>query len=302
MDLWHLWVFCKVVELKSFSKAGDSVHLSQPTVSSHIRDLETHFNCRLIDRLAKEAVPTEAGRILYGYAVRLMALKDELETAMAQFQGAVKGRLVLGGSTIPGTYILPGIIGAFSAAYPQVRVSLSIGDTMKIIDDILSGTLALGVVGAKVKDRRVLQEALFQDRMVLVVHPEHPWARKGHIELAALRTEPFLIREPGSGTRASLEESLLKKGMRIQDLNTIAEMGSTEAVRQGIKSRMGVSILSKLAVQEDLRAKALKMVTVDGLILKRSVYLTLHRHRTPSPLVTAFVQFLKEALSKVKLV
>lgn len=300
MDLWHLLVFCKVVELKSFSKAGDSVRLTQPTVSSHIRDLETHFNCRLIDRLAKEAVPTEAGRILYGYAVRLMALKDALETAMAQFQGAVKGRLVLGGSTIPGTYILPGIIGAFSAVYPQVKVSLAIGDTMKIIDEILSGTLSLGVVGAKVKDRRIFQEALFQDRLVLVVYPEHPWARKPRIELAALRTEPFLIREPGSGTRASLEESLMRKGIRIQDLNAVAEMGSTEAVRQGIKSRMGVSILSELAVQDDLRAKTLKTVAVDGLVLKRSVYLTRHRHRTPSPLVTAFARFLKEASPKVK--
>jgi len=300
MDLWHLIVFTKVVEQKSFSKAGNSLRLSQPTVSSHIRDLEAHFNCRLIDRLAKEAVPTQAGRILFRYAARLAALKDEMETALAQFHGKVKGRLLIGGSTIPGTYLLPRVIGAFSAIHPQVTVSLKIGDTMQIVGDIQEGILALGAVGAKVKDRRIFQEILLGDEMVLVVFPEHPWANKARIRLSALRSEPFIMREEGSGTRASIEESLMKNGIRIQDLKVVAEMGSTEAIRQGIKGRMGISILSKIAVEEDLRTNALKSLSVDKLNLKRGVYLTFHRHRTPSPLVEAFSRFLKESLKEAE--
>ena len=114
MDLWQLHIFCKVVENSSFSKAGDLVHLSQPTVSSHIKDLEDHIGCRLIDRLPKKAVPTKAGQLLYTYARRLLALRNETEEALAAFQGTVKGRLILGGSTIPGAYILPRAVGLFT--------------------------------------------------------------------------------------------------------------------------------------------------------------------------------------------
>jgi DNA-binding transcriptional LysR family regulator len=103
MDLWQLNIFCRVIELKSFSRAGNAVHLSQPTISSHIKDLEDHFDCRLIDRLSKEAIPTKAGELLYSYAKRMLALRDETETALAEYNGKIRGRLVIGGSTIPGT-------------------------------------------------------------------------------------------------------------------------------------------------------------------------------------------------------
>src|SRR5210317_422955 len=134
MDLWQLQIFCKVVDLKSFSRAGRAVHLSQPTVSSHIKDLEDHFDCRLIDRLAKEALPTKAGLLLYRYARRLISLRDETESAMAAFKGKVKGSLNLGGSTIPGAFVLPAIIAAFTACYPEVNISLSIADTRQTIE------------------------------------------------------------------------------------------------------------------------------------------------------------------------
>ena len=122
MDLWQLHIFCRVVERKSFSKAAEIVHLSQPTVSSHIQDLEAHFGCRLIDRLSRQVVPTQAGRLLYSYARRLLALRDETETAMAQHQGRLTGNLVIGGSTIPGGYLLPGVVGLFKKRYPQMTV------------------------------------------------------------------------------------------------------------------------------------------------------------------------------------
>ena len=114
MDLWQLNVFCKVVENKSFSKAGDAIFISQPTVSSHIKYLEDYFGCVLIDRLGKEACPTKAGELLYEYSKKLLALRDETESAMSNLIGKVKGRLAIGGSTIPGEFILPGIIGEFA--------------------------------------------------------------------------------------------------------------------------------------------------------------------------------------------
>jgi DNA-binding transcriptional LysR family regulator len=294
MDLWQLNIFCKVVELKGFSNAGKAVHLSQPTVSSHIKDLENHFECQLIDRLGKKAVPTKAGELLYRYAHKLIALRDEAESAMAEFHGNIKGRLVIGGSTIPGGYILPKRIGAFTADYPGVSVSLVIGDTDKIIRDVLSGFLELGVVGAETPDKNIFQEKLIEDEMKLIVTSDHKWAAKKTVSPELLYGEPFIVREPGSGTLKSIKLSLKKKGSTIDDLNIIAEMGSTEAVIQGIKSKVGVSILSTIAVAEELKTGTLKSLTVKKLNLKRSFYLTTHKHRSPSPLCKAFIKFLKK--------
>jgi DNA-binding transcriptional LysR family regulator len=294
MDLWQLNIFCKVVELKSFSLAGKTVHLSQPTVSSHIKDLEDHFGCRLIDRLAKEAVPTKAGEILYRYATRLLSLKDEAETALAEFHGKIKGRLIVGGSTIPGVYILPKIIGAFIQRYPGVTVSLVNGDTEEINNHILEGYLELGVVGAVAGDKRILQEKLLQDELRLVVPSGHKWENRKTISPEMLFKEPFISREVGSGTLISIQESLNKIGYNLSDLNIVSEMGSTEAVIQGIKSKVGLSILSPIAITEELRTGMLKALAVDGLKLKRNFFLSFHKHRSRSPLGRVFIQFLKD--------
>ena len=298
MDLWQLHVFCKVVELNSFSKAGKVVHLSQPTVSSHIKDLEDYIGCRLIDRLPKKAGPTKAGELLYGYAKKMLTLREEAESALAEFQGAIKGRLVMGGSTIPGVYILPQYIGSFSQTYPEVTISLVLGDTESITGGVIEGDIEFAVVGARLKDSRIIQEPLIQDEMRIVVPASHPWANKKSISVGMLQKEPFIIREKGSGTLQSIQKRLLQKGHRIEDLNIIAEMGSTEAVCQAIKARAGISILSTLAVTEELKAGRLKALDIKGISLKRRFYMTRHRQRTPSPLCRTFIEFLKKKISE----
>lgn len=294
MDLWQLKVFCKVIELKSFSKAGSAVYLSQPTVSSHIKDLEEGVGCKLIDRLPKEAVPTKAGELLYGYAKRLLDLRDEAETALAEFQGTIKGSLKIGGSTIPGVYILPRLVGMFLKTYPGVKISLALGDTGRIIEQILSGDLELGVVGALSDDGAVSQELLFEDDMRLVVSAAHPWAQKDQVALDDLLKEPFIIRENGSGTRKSIQRSFEQKGRTLRKLNVTAEMGSTEAVLQAVKADAGVSILSELAVVDDVRTGRLKALKIKGVDLTQRFYLTRLSKRTPSPLCKSFFDFLKK--------
>ncbi|QTA90689.1 selenium metabolism-associated LysR family transcriptional regulator [Desulfonema magnum] len=298
MDLWQLHIFCKVTELKSFSKAGKAIHLSQPTVSSHIKYLEEHFGCRLIDRLSKEAVPTKAGELLYEYARKLIALRDEAETAMSEFHGNIRGSLVIGGSTIPGVHILPQIIGAFVRIYPDVTISLIIGDTEKTISDILSGVLELGIVGAETRTKGILQEKLIEDEMQLIVPATHKWARKKNIDLRKLSEEPFIVRESGSGTLKSVRDSLTRAGYSIDALKIIAEMGSTQAVIQGIKNNVGISVLSTIAVSEDLKAGTLKALAIKKLNLRRCFYLTRHKYRTLSPLCQIFMDFIKKELLK----
>ena len=297
MDLWQLNIFCKVIELKGFSKAGNAIHLSQPTISSHIKDLENHFACQLIDRLGKKAVPTKAGELLYHHAQKLIALRDETEAAMAEFHGKIKGRLVIGGSTIPGGYILPKCIGAFTTVYPEVTISLIIGDTDQIIRDVLSGSPEFGIVGAKTSNKNIFQEKLIEDEMRLIVTCDHKWANKKYISPDLMFKEPFIVRERGSGTLKSIKLSLKEKGYIIENFNIISEMGSTEAVIQGIKSKVGVSILSTVAVAEELKAGTLKALTIKELNLKRSFYLITHKQRSPSPLCKAFTKFLKKEFS-----
>jgi DNA-binding transcriptional LysR family regulator len=292
MDLWQLQIFIKVVELKSFSKAGEAVHLSQPTVSSHIKDIETHFGCQLIDRLSREALPTKAGELLYQYAKKLIELRDEAENALADFQGIVRGPLRVGGSTIPGTYYLSKIIGGFAKQYPKVRISMAIGDTATMINDTVSGKIELSVVGAKSDNLQIVQQRLIKDEMRLIVPHEHKWATQKRIRLSNLLNEPFIIREQGSGTLKSLQGSLNRKGYQVEDLNIVAEMGSSASVCQAIKNKVGVSILSTIAVSEDITAGRLASVAVAGLSLSRYFYLTLHKYRTLSPIGKAFKRFL----------
>jgi DNA-binding transcriptional LysR family regulator len=298
MDLWQLKVFSKVVEFKSFSLAARAVHLSQPTVSSHIKDLEQHYGCRLIDRLAKEALPTQAGRLLYDYARRLLALSDETETALAGFQGKTKGRFMVGGSTIPGCYLLPRMIGAFKKEFPDVVVALIVRDTAEILAEIASGRLEVGIVGAESRDQGLIQEKLLRDELRLIVPENHPWARRRKVSLPSLLNEPFIVRESGSGTLQAIQEALFRQGHGMTALKVVAEMSGTEAICQGIRNGVGVSILSTLAVADDLHTGRLRALTVEGLNMSRHFYLTRRKARTPSPLCEHFVAFLKAYLSK----
>jgi DNA-binding transcriptional LysR family regulator len=296
MDLWQLRIFCKVIEHRSFSRAAHAIHLSQPTISSHIQALERHFGCRLIDRLAKEALPTSAGSVLQGYALKLMALSDETEAAMAAHLGATRGHLRVGASTIPGTYLLPAVIGGFTRRYPQVQVSLQIADSQQILERVLGGDLEIGVIGSCSADPAAVQEALHEDELRLVVPAGHPWAAHAQVTPAELADHPFVVREPGSGTLAALEAGLQRAGMSLDQLRIVAEMGNTAAVIQAIKSGVGVSILSPIAVAEELARGTLVALPVQGLVLKRSFLLTRHRQRTPSPLGRIFAQFLRDVM------
>ncbi len=293
MDLWHLSIFKKVVDTQGFSSAARAINLTQPTVSSHIKELENHFNCQLVDRIGKTTLRTGAGELLYGYTSKLLTLYEEAEGAMAQYLGHVRGRLSIGGSTIPAGYILPAVVGAFLADYKDVRIALNTGDTEQIIRDILEYRLELGIVGARTDRRRIAQTTLLREEMRLIVPPDHQWAGESGIDPALLFDAPFIIREPGSGTLKSLQNSLAKIGKSTRDLNVVAEFGSTAAVIQGIKNNVGISILSPLAVSGEIQDGGLKALTIKGLDLSRHFYLTTHRDRTPSPLCEAFIRFIK---------
>lgn len=294
MDLHRLEVFCKVYEMKSFSRGGKACLLSQPTVSEHIRYLETFLDVQLFDRLGRQVVPTRAGEILYDYARRMLNLRREATRTLEMYRGKMSGELELGGSTIPGQYILPSLIGKFKQSFADIRIKLVIADTMNITTMVLEGSLELGVVGARIENSRLDYDRLFDDELVLAISPNHRWAERSSITLDELADAPFIMREQGSGTRMMMMRILEQAGFDPQKLNVVAEMGSTDAIRQAIKAEVGISILSRRAIGDELNFQQLLKIPIKNVFFTRHFYLVTHKKRSRSPLGQAFVDFLVE--------
>ncbi|MBI2468161.1 MAG: LysR family transcriptional regulator [Candidatus Rokubacteria bacterium] len=295
MDLRQLEVFAQVVETRSFSRAAEALHLTQSTISEHVRLLEDEVGTRLFDRLGRETVPTRAGELLYDYARRILALRTEARQALEQFLGRVSGVLQVGASTIPGEYVLPPLIGRFREKFPQVSIALQIGDTRRIVEAVLEGRVELGVVGARPDHRQLEAVELMPDELVAVVPPGHPWFGRRQATLEDLRAEPLIVREPGSGSRQALETALDEAGADLDGLRVIAEMGSTSAIKQAVKAGVGVSIMSKRAVEEECKHGLLWCVKSKDLRFTRHFYVVTHAGRSRSPLCQAFLDFLLQA-------
>jgi len=284
-----------VVELKSFSRAADAVLLSQPTVSEHIRSLEEELGQRLMDRLGREALPTQAGRILYRYGRKMLQLRQEALQAMESHGGRLTGRLHLGAGTIPGTYLLPRLLGRFRKEHPGIKATLRIAGSQLIAQEVLAGELELGLVGANWHETGLDWQEIFSDSLSLVVPPSHPWATGGPIPLDALADAPFILRERASGTRRAVGQLLDSHGCNPALLQEVAEMGSTEAVKQAVKAGVGVAFLSCRAVAEEVRAGLLACVPLEGVTLQRPFFLIRRKRRELAPACAAFLELLLEA-------
>ena len=292
MELRKLEVFCKVVELKSFTKAAEAVLLSQPTVSEHIRSLEEELGQKLIDRLGREAEPTPVGSLLYRYAVRMLKLQSEAFESVENYGGNLVGRIMIGAGTIPGTYLLPNIIGRFRRKYSTIKATLRISGSQSIASDVLSGKLDMAVIGARWKEKGLEWQKIFSDRLVLVVGIDHPWAERDSVELTELLTEPFILRESASGTRRVINQILENQGVNPSDLQEVAEIGSTVAIKEAVKAGLGVSILSVRSVEQDVQCGLLKTVDLEGIRMERPFYLIKRLNRELSPVSTVFWEYL----------
>ena len=293
-DLRHLEIFCKVVDLKSFSKAAEAVFLAQASVSERIANLESMVGAKLLDRLGRQVIPTRAGKLLYKHANELLDMKKTACFEMENFLGIKKGVVHIGASTIPGEYILPKSIGLFNEKYPSISVMLTIADTDEIERRILHGDFDLGIVGSKSSHENLTYHALWNDELVLAVPRNHRWGKKREIDIKELSNEPFILREIGSGTLKIIEDYLDPSASKVVDsLQVIARFGSSTAVKEGIKAGLGVSILSSRAIETELETGSLKALKIKGLSLLRKFYLIMDKRRTVSPVCLAMLDFLE---------
>lgn len=295
MDLRQLEVFAGVYELRSFSRTASALRLTQSTVSEHVRLLEEELGTRLFDRLSRETVPTRAGELLYGYAKQMLSLRSEARQALDQFLGQVTGTLLVGASTIPGEYVLPPIIGRFRERHPRVSITLQISDSRGIVQSVLDGQVDVGVVGADPSGRGLEVKALMPDELVVVVPAGHAWEGRSAATLDELRSESLIVREPGSGSRQTLEDALEAAGRSLLDMHVVAEMGSTSAIKQAVKAGVGVSVMSSRAVEDECRLNLLASVKLQDVPVTRHFYTVTHAGRSRSPLCRAFLEFLESS-------
>jgi len=292
-DLRQLEIFRKVVELESFSKAGRAVYLAQASVSERIATLENMVGVKLLDRLGRKVVPNRAGELLYKHAVLLLDMKRTACLEMQEYLGLRRGEILMGGSTIPGSFILPKLIGRFRESYPLVTVTLMIADTSEIERRVLDGEVEIGVIGSKSANRNLGHNDLWKDCLVLAVPANHRWAGRTHVSIDELSEEPFIFREVGSGTQKIFEDILLESRPKILDaLQPVARFGSSTAVKEGVKAGLGISILSERALETEVEAGALKVLEIEGIRMARRFFLIRDKRRIASPACKAMLDFL----------
>ena len=292
MDIHHLKIFVSVYKNKSFTKASEKLHISQPTISEHIKNLEKSLNCKLFDRLGRSIMPTAEADVLYPKALQILDDLDQIQEDISAAGTGIKGKLIIGASTIPGAYILPRMAYTFKKQYPDVAFEILIEDSGKITNMVLQHDLFFGIVGAKMPSEKLDYEPLIEDELVLVATPK--LLPQKTITLDKLRSIPFLQREIGSGTRQTFENFLKKNTITTNTFNIVATLGSISAVKQAVKENLGASVISRVAVQEELDSSILHEIPIINMKMKRKFYLVLQKKRTLPTQYAAFCEHMKK--------
>ncbi len=289
----HLRIFVAVYRARSFTKAAEELFTSQPTVSEHIQNLEAHLNCRLFDRLGRSILPTAQAEMLYPRALGILEDLQRLEDELADADKSVAGQLLIGASTIPGTYILPQLAADFKRDFPKISFEIRISDSAAITSAVADNELFLGVVGAKIPASKIVHQPFAEDQLILAAAAAEDLPAE--IAVAELTKLPFIVRERGSGTRRSSEALLAEQRLSLNQMNIVATLGSSAAVKEAIKAGLGVSMISRHAVREELQSGQLKEVRVGGLTMKRSFYVVTSSRRS---LPNHYKEFLSRLLNQ----
>jgi len=297
MDIYQLQVFLSVYRNRSFSAASRELHLTQPSVSIHIKKLEEELGVRLFDRAGRRTIPTADGQRLFERAEELVEKLRDLKSGFGKQDRTLRGLLSIGATSIPGSYVLPPLAAEFGKLHPEVFFQVTIGEEKEIIGRVAGGEVPLGVVG-DVKDSGDI-EAIhsFRDELVLVAAPG--LVGKKDISPLKLFTLPFLMREEGSDSRASMERQHLLHRISLKALNIKAILGSTDSLKEAVKAGLGATILSRFVVRDDLKAGLMEEVRVKGVRMKRSFSVICRKNRRPASHEHAFIEFLREKLPPV---
>lgn len=273
MDIQRLETFLWAAEHMSFSEAAKQLHITQPTISHHIKVLESELGVELFDRSGPRLHLTEAGRSLLPWARKLIQDSNDLQAMVSSMHEGVIGHLRIACSTTAGKYILPQLAARFSKRHPGVRVSILACTSDLAIPQVLESEANIGVVSFEPQVENIECQPFFEDIVTLIVPASHPWALRREIEPEELLRENIILREGTSGTRRMMLSELGKFDISLDDLNVFLELGNAEAIVRTVAAGYGVSFVSTLASACPLDRGNIVEVEVRGLNLRRTIYM-----------------------------
>ncbi len=259
----RLQVFFMVAKVLSFTKAAETLHMTQPAVTFQVKQLEEFFNTRLFDRTHNKISLTDAGKIVYDYSEIILEHYEKMNDEVKQLTGEVAGSLLIGASTTIAEYMLPRLLGAFKRQFPDINIRLQVGNTETIVAMIENNMIDLGVVEAPVYNKNLEVEVCRIDEMVLIVSIDHPLASKSKISVEELKKYRYISREEGSGSRSVIDSYIKEQGLSYSDLKVEMELGSPEAVKMAVESNVGIAIVSRTTLNKELKLNTLKAIPLD---------------------------------------
>ncbi|WP_313203582.1 LysR family transcriptional regulator [Stenotrophomonas sp.] len=287
MNLHHLAIFHAIAETGSISAAAIRVRVSQPALSRELKDFEGRLGLVLFERLPRGMRLTEPGKVLHTYSARLFAVADSAQAAMRDFADARAGQLSMGASNTIGTYVLPRFVAQFRTLFPQVGISLFVGNTEQVAQGVADLRFTVGFVEGPIRVEGVIAEEFSRDELIPVVGAQHPLARRRRAKPADINGLPLLMREPGSGTRELIGELLQQLDVQT---GSIVEFGNTEALKQAAIHGGGIAWLPSISVVRDLQDGSLVRLPVRALGLQRPLSILRREGAYQVPAVEAFLQ------------
>ena len=292
----RLQVFHAVAKHLSFTKAAETLFMSQPAVTFQVKQLEEHLNTRLFDRAQGRIALTPAGQVASEYAERILGLSEELDRRMKEMSGHASGPLLIGASMTIGEYVLPHLIGKFKAQFPAVMPTLFVGNSEAVQERVSERTLDLGFIEGDSHLASLHSEMCCEDELQVVCAPSHPLAKEHFALPPGLSQYPYINREPGSGTRAVIDHYLQKAGVPPESLNAVVELGSPEAIKGLVATGMGFAIMSRVIVEKELQLGQLVQIPLRPPLL-RNFSVVYAKERFHSRLVAGFLAFARDQLA-----
>ena len=287
----QLEVFAAVAREGSVTHGAERLHLTQSAASMSLRQLERVLGGALFARIGRGLVLNDRGRTLLPRAEAALAALDELVEFGRGQDAALVGDLLIGCSTTIGNYLMPALIKAFSDEHPGVELRQHVGNTEGIAAAVRSGAVDGGLVEGEVHDPRLLVKTWMRDELVCVTAPASDLAGRAEVTVTELAAQRWVVREPGSGTRSTVEAAFAKRGLRLEH---VVELGPTGAVKSAVAAGMGISCLSRAAVARELEASTLAEVS-SPLVVDRWFCIVTRRSERPSRVLTTLLDWLRES-------
>jgi DNA-binding transcriptional LysR family regulator len=291
----RLQVFHAVAKQSSFTKAAETLFMTQPAVTFQIKQLEEHFNTRLFDRGHGKISLTSAGEVVLEYAERILSLSAELDTRISELTGEIQGLLLIGASMTIAEFMLPRVLGEFKVAYPGVKARLTVANSETIEHGVAAHSLDIGLIEAPSHLPSLSTEECCEDELQVVCAPGHPLAKLKAVPPKQLLQHPYISRESGSGTREVIDSYFSEAGFSPDDMNTVMELGSPDAIKGVVETGLGFAIMSKVIVVKEKQLGVLVTLPLAPK-LTRTLSLVYPKEKFRSRLVSAFVEFSKGKL------